>query len=202
MLPPLDDMADLWLRYQDANPPVTLMGGYSLEDFTVDLAALKAAYTSHAAAESALAVARGKRNETQELIRQALLQYRKRIPSEFPEGSAILASLPDYSPRPGATPDAVELSGTYDVAESRAELAWTEVTDETVTVLELRASAGPDYDEEDESVIATFAPDAPRNWAGTFGLGVPGATATFKLYAITAEGNQRGSNPVTVTRPA
>jgi hypothetical protein len=51
-------------------------------------------------------------------------------------------------------------------------------------------------------VIATFAPDAPRTWTGTFGLGVPGAATTFKLYSITEEGNERGSNAVTVTRPA
>lgn len=201
VLPPLDAAADAWLRFQEENPPITLMGGYGSDDFSDELAQLKAAYTAYGSAENALSLVRGKRNETQDEIRAILLQYRKRIPSEFAEGSAVLASLPDYSPRPGATPDAVELSGTYDAAESRAELAWTEVTDDSVTELELRASAGPEYDDEDESVLATFAPDAPRVWTGTFGLGVPGAATTFKLYARTAEGNERGSNPVTVTRP-
>ena len=35
----------------------------------------------------------------------------------------------------------------------------------------------------------------------SFGLTVPGAAATFKIYAMTATGNERGSNAVTVTRP-
>ena len=51
-------------------------------------------------------------------------------------------------------------------------------------------------------VLATFAPSAPRPWTSSFGLLVPGSTASFKLYSITAEGNERGSNAVTVTRPA
>ena len=45
-------------------------------------------------------------------------------------------------------------------------------------------------------------PTAPRVWTGCFGLLVPGSAASFKLSSITAEGNERGSNAVTVTRPA
>ena len=29
----------------------------------------------------------------------------------------------------------------------------------------------------------------------------PGATALFRIYVITATGNERGSNTVTITRP-
>jgi hypothetical protein len=201
VVPPLDDLSDLWNRYNVANPPLNLMEGYSSNDFDDELAALKAAYTAYAAAENGLAYARGKRNETQALIKPVLVLYRKRIPSEFAEGSAVVASLPAYSPPEGATPDAVELAGTYDAATDMADLAWSEVTDPTVTELELRATAGPEYDDEDETILATFAPGDPRVWTGNFGLLVPGAAASYKLYSITADGNERGSNAVTVTRP-
>jgi len=50
--------------------------------------------------------------------------------------------------------------------------------------------------------LETFAPTAPRTWSGSFGLQLPGTAASFKLYAKTAEGRERGSNPVTITRPA
>ena len=177
-------------------------GGYDKDDFQADLLALKTAYKAYTSAEVALGLARGKRNETQELICPVLRQYRQRIPSEFAEGSAILATLPRLSPLPGSTPDAVELSGSYDAAEQKSDLAWSEVTDESVTELELRATAGPEYDPEDETILATIAPSAPRVWTGSFGLLVPGSAASFKLYPITAEGNERGSNAVAVTRPA
>ncbi|MBC7980895.1 MAG: hypothetical protein H7Y36_10065 [Armatimonadetes bacterium] len=120
---------------------------------------------------------------------------------EFAEGSAILATLPRLSPLPGSTPDAVELSGTYDAAAQKTDLAWSEVADGNVTELELRATAGPEFDPEDETILATFAPSDPRVWTGSFGLLVPGSAASFKLYSITAQGNERGSNAVTVVRP-
>ncbi len=202
VVPPLDELEDLWNRYDDENPPITLLGGYDKDDFQADLLALKTSYKAHTSAEVALGLARGKRDETQELIYPVLRQYRQRIPSEFAEGSALLTTLPRLSPLPGSTPDAVALSGSYDPAEQKSDLAWSEVTDETVTELELRATTGPEYDPEDETILATIAPSAPRVWTGSFGLLVPGSAASFKLYSITAEGNERGSNAVTITRPA
>jgi hypothetical protein len=202
VIPPLDGQADVWARYEAAEPAMTLRGGYTRADFLAEIAALKAAYQAHGQARHDVMEARAKREATQEKVRTVLVQYRKRIAVDFAEGSAIHSTLPAYSPADtGRTPDAVTLSGGYDPAESRAELAWSEVTDEDVTELELRATAGPEYEAEDESTVATFAPDAPREWAGLFGLHQPGTAATFKLYALTATGRERGSNPVTVTRP-
>lgn len=118
-----------------------------------------------------------------------------------PPRSAILESLPDYSPPEGSTPAKVELSGRWDPATSQAELTWSAVKDRAVTRLELRRSIGPDYDPEDESVIATSAPDDPRVWTGEIGPPEPGTAASFKIYTLTARGHEHGSNPVTVTRP-
>jgi hypothetical protein len=46
-----------------------------------------------------------------------------------------------------------------------------------------------------------FPPADPRTWTGSFGLGVPGAMVSFKMFYLTAEGNERGSNKATVQRP-
>jgi hypothetical protein len=202
VLPILDELQSLWNDYDRENPPIALMGGYALGDYELQLTALKTAYTAYTRAEVALGLARASRNETQEKIRPILLQYRQRIPSEFAAGSAILATLPAYSPPDtGRTPDAVALSGTYNPASAQADLAWSEVTDADVSKLELRATAGPDYEADDETILATFTPASPRTWSGTFGLQLPGTATTFKLDSITAEGRERGSNPITVTRP-
>lgn len=104
-------------------------------------------------------------------------------------------------PAPGSTPDAVQLSGAFNPGTGDADLAWSEVTDPRVTHLELRGTVGPEYDPEDETIIATVAVTDPRVWTGSFGLLVPGSAASFKIYTITAHGNERGSNAVTLTRP-
>lgn len=202
VLPPLDELLDLWLRQNQENPIIILRSNYAAGDFQSDLAALKTAYTTYSQAEVALGLARATRNETQEKIYEILKQYRQRIPSEFPDSSPFIATLPRLTPLPGSTPDAVTLTGTYDPTEQSSDLAWSEVIDEDVTQLELRATIGPEYDSSDETVVARFSPNDPREWRGTFGLLVPGAKVSFKMYAVSEEGNERGSNAITVTRAA
>jgi hypothetical protein len=58
-----------------------------------------------------------------------------------------------------------------------------------------------DYAAEVETVLETFAPADPRTRSGTSGRQLPGTAASFKLCSKTAEGRERGCNPVTVTRP-
>jgi len=55
---------------------------------------------------------------------------------------------------------------------------------------------------DDESVIADFPPGTtPRETLQAFGLAIEGASASFNLYSLTADGNQKGSNAVTIERP-
>lgn len=203
VLPPLDDVADVWARYNTSVAPqvLTLVGGYTLAQFEADLEALKAAYSSYGSGQNGLFLARSNRNSTQDRIRAILVQYRQRIPGTFAADSPILATLPRLTPPEGSTPDAVVLSGSWNTTTGQAELVWSPVEDDSVSELELRATAGAEFDAEDESVVATIAPDAPATWSGTWGLLAPGAAASFKVYCITPEGNERGSNAVTVERP-
>ncbi|MES2441076.1 MAG: hypothetical protein V4584_18585 [Verrucomicrobiota bacterium] len=201
VISPLEGMLDLWNRYESEETTFTLMGGYAIDSFADDLDLLKAHYTAHSQATNGLGLARGVRNETQVKIYEILKQYRKRIPSELADDSAILETLPRLTPLPGHTPDAVELSGSYDAATTQAVLAWTAPTDESVATLEVRGSVGPEYDDEDDVLLATIPATGPHTWTGPFGLGAPGTAAAFKLYSITEEGNEKGSNAVTVERP-
>ena len=203
VIPALDDMADVWARHDAAGVPLVLRGGYTLAGFTADLALLSAAYKAYGKARNDVKLARGRREETQDAIRPLLVNYRKLIAAEFAERSAIRETLPEYSPpHKGPLPEAVSLSGTYDATENRAEFAWSPVTDGKVKEVQVRASVGPEYEVQDETILATFAPDAPGVWAGTYGLLIPGSASSFKVYTVTAAGRERGSNAVTVTRPA
>ena len=199
---PLDDLADVWTRYDADVAPVTLPGGYFIDDFTDQLAALKLLYTATSSAAVALRLARGKRNETQEKIHEVLRQYRSRIPAEFLPGSAIFETLPRLSPLPGSTPDPVQLAGSYHVPTQQALLTWDAPADPSVVKLEVRGNVGPEFEAEDEILLATVLPAGPHTWTGPLGLDTPGTAVSFKVFTLTAEGNQRGSNEVTITRPA
>lgn len=203
VIPPLDGLLHVWTRYNLEQPAIFLMGGYPLTDFNTELAALKVAYAQYAAEENALGQALGLRNETQKKIYNALKQYRLRIHSEFPEGSAMLLTLPRLTPTPGAAPNAVKLSGSYSPDLQKAVLEWTRPTDPAISSLQLRATVGAGYKADDEIILTTFPAHGPFGWTGIFsqGLGMPGSSATFKIFAITSEGSEKGSNAVIVSRP-
>lgn len=199
---PLDDAADVWNRYEtESGGALVLLGGAELPDFNAALEDLKDLYAAYSSADNGLSLARAERNATQEKIRPVLVGYRQRIPAEFEEGSPVLETLPRYSPLPGHTPEPVSASGTYDEGTGQAELSWTESTDATLAEYEVRGVAGPDYDADDESVLANIPAGAPRTWTGTFGLGVPGAAASFRIHVMTSTGNERASNTVVLQRP-
>ena len=201
VIPPLEGILDLWTRYHQEEPAITLMGGYPLTDFTADLDGLKYSYARYSSAENALGLARSQRNKTQKKIYEVLRQYRLRIRSEFPEGSAILFTLPRLSPLPGAAPGTVKLTGSYNPVTGKAVLAWTPSADPAVTSLQLRACVGAGYQAEDETILTTYPASGPHGWTGTFGLGSPGSATAFKIFSITSDGSEKGSNAVTVSRP-
>jgi hypothetical protein len=43
--------------------------------------------------------------------------------------------------------------------------------------------------------------DAAREFSTDFALGTPGVVAGFKVYVVLTTGNEKGSEPVYVTRP-
>lgn len=134
---------------------------------------------------------------------RALLNgYRPAVEGSFAPDSPFVSSIPRMSPQPGHTPDAVVLSATYDTVENEAVLTFTASDEATLAEYEIRAVAGPDYDAEDETVIANIPAGAPREFRTAYSLSNPGMAASFRVYVLLETGNEAGSDTVTVTRPA
>ena len=207
MITAMDDVLDLWTRVnaQPVSPiftgPLLLMGGLTRAQFLALRAQVDVAFTSRGTAELGTAAVRLDRDTLQARALDLMKKYRLKVEALFPEDSAEVLTLPRLTPAPGHTPDPVDLTGIWDIADARAELSWTESTDADLDRYELRATPGLEYSAEDETTVATFAPGSPLVYQTTTGFGLPGNAVSYKLYVRLTTGNEAGSEAVTVTRP-
>ena len=95
----------------------------------------------------------------------------------------------------------MQANGAWNAATVEADLNWTAITGTELGHYEIRGVAGPDYDREDESSITSIPAAGPLLYATNYALGTPASAASYKVYVILPTGNERGSNPVTITRP-
>ena len=202
-LPPLDVANSVWgmINADTTVPDITLLGGYTRAMFVTDIAALKQAYTDWITAKTMADVAREERNDLQDDVYEMLRKYRRNLPTAFATGHAIVDSMPRLTPEPGSTPEAVIANIVWDPVLQAARITWTASTAANLSAFQIRFCAGPDYSTDDESVIGTVDPSAPREFVTIASLANPGDIASFKVYVITATGNEKGSNTVTITRP-
>ena len=129
-----------------------------------------------------------------------LKAYRQAVPTKFAATDPLVVTLPKLTPDAGSTPDAVLANGLWNVPTTQAKLTWDAPTSPDVVQLEVRWSPGPTYDATLEVVLANIAPTAPREYFTTQGLVAIGDVSNFKIYVLTATGNERGSNTVKITR--
>ncbi len=200
-------MARLWERI-DALParpgvtlPLVLLENYKRTEFNSDRDALRRGYRTLSEAEVDLKVAREERNDLQDEIYEVLKAYRLKVPTLFAEGHALLDSLPVLTPGPGHTPAPVTAQGVWQSGTQQAKITWAASAEPGVESYQVRGVPGDDYQTDDEEVLATLAPGAPREFLTDFALGAPGVSAGFKVYVVLAGGNERGSDAVYVTRP-
>jgi len=202
---PLEQMAALWLKI-NADPAtpaaVVLQGGFTQAMFVAAIAALKTVYTSLTVAGINAKISLEERNDIQDAIYAVLKDYRSAMPTHFVKGHALIESLPDLTPAPGSTPDAVTLNGSWIVVSLMAKLLWTLSTHANLLRYEIRFCAGPNYSTDNESVIGSVLPGALLEFLTDAGLTAPGNVASFKVYVITTTGNEKGSNTVVISRPA
>ena len=204
-LKPFDDMANAWLQINAAPPPgftapLNLPGGYGLDDFSEDIAALRAAYIAASNATANARIARNKRNVLLVPARLRMQQYRSVVIARLPSTSPLLASVPAYTPPPGSTPQAVAATGKWNVATGKADLTWTPSTNTALDYYSIRTAPAPTYKGDEETALASV-PKAQTTFSTDAGLAAPGTTALFKVYVVTTTGNERGSATVKVTRP-
>ena len=205
-LKPLRDTNRLWAKVNSwlvslGKPQMKLKSDYQQGPFNSALDALRTAWNDWESLEQDWALDIQKRNDAQDVIYPILKVYRLKIPSVFAEGSAILDTLPLLTPVAGSTPQAPGLAGGWSVVNNRGEFNGTPSPTASVTKNQLRACVGPVYNENTENVVATLDAGEPIVFTTTWGLTTPGAVASYRLYAVTADGHERGSAPVVITRP-
>jgi len=204
---PMDDMETLWTKVNalvanpSFTPPLTLLGGYALGDFSPALGLLRTQFSLVGKAEVLLELARGERTKLEQTIYPILKAYRLAVPSEFAENDPLVLSLPKLTPDPGSTPDAVSATGIWNAPTTQGKITWTASTAADLYQYEIRWSPGSSYSAEDEVVIGNIAPAGPLEFFTLQGLGLPGAQSVFKVYVVTTTGNEKGSNTVKITRP-
>lgn len=204
---PLRDMKSLWAKVnaQAAPPgltlPLELDGGFKLADFALLLAGLKDAFEAVAVAEQDLKIERLRREAKHKVIYESLRQYRLAVPARLPNNEVLLTALPRLTPEPGSTPDAVNASAVFQ-APNLFKVVYDASEAADLREYQLRGNVGATFKSEDAVVIATNGKDAPREFVSAFGLTQPGAKVSVSVYVITNAGNQKGSAPMTITRPA
>lgn len=212
-----DDMVSLWTTINAIvtgplfAPPLiatTLPPGTSapvpltLADATARLTALRTAVSDIINAENGLQAMRPHRDRVWENeIRPILVAYQKKVAGEFPPEHAMVTSLPSIYPSGGHTPDPVNATGSWNPATNQADYAWSASTEATLLNYEIRQSPGPAYDADASSVIATIPAGGALEFSTDAGLLTPGTTISVKVFVVLTTGNERGSNPVTITRP-
>ena len=203
---PLRDMKSLWakLNAQAAPPGVTLPlaldGDFVQADFATLMQELKDAFEGVALAEQDLKLERLTRDAKFKVVYEALRLYRLAVPARLPNDEVLLAALPRLTPEPGSTPDAVDASAVFQAPDHfKVVYGASEAGD--LKEYQLRGNAGGTFSSQDAVVIATNAKDATREFVSTFGLTQPGAKVSVAVYVITLTGNQKGSAPMTITRP-
>ena len=206
ILAALDDMATLWTKINASTipgftGPLTLLGGYVIATFSTELTALKTEYQTWQDAQQDLRLEREKRNDVQDKARAALRDYRAAVLGSFAPTDAIVDSLPDLTPAPGATPDVVTANISWDATALKAKITWSASADPNLAQYEIRFTPGPDYSTDDETVVGNVSPTDPREFLSDAGLAASGNIASFKVYVILTTGNEKGSNTVTITRP-
>jgi len=203
---PMKKSRYLWSRL-NADPPSPLTGGLilsdgtELSDFTTAVGELGTLWDAVTGWEKDLEVSLQERNDVQDVLYSWMKGYRTAARAALPRGNALLDSLPRLTPDGGRTPDGVELNGAFDAVNNAADLDWTESLDEDLIEYEVRVTYGPDYDGENDHIVANIAKGQPRVLKTTKGLQVPGAVASYKAFVRIKGGGEAGSNAVSVERP-
>jgi hypothetical protein len=206
-LAPMRDALSLWGKLNAATAPagvtlpLELSDGTLVEDFADEIATLQTAHATEANAHQNAVLARSQRDRTMATARAVMVNYRKIVPARCAQHPTLVDTLPAVTPPPGHTPDPVNASAVFQ-APDQAKIVHDASPEPTLARYELRGTPGETYEEDDAVTLATHLPADPREFLTGFGLTQPGTRATFKLFVVLATGNEAGTPPMTVERPA
>ena len=212
-----DDMISLWttIDAQPASPlftppltaVVTQPGTNTAVALTLAAAgarvdALKASAATDRKVADGLAAMRPFRDRIWEnQIHPILSAYQARVRGDFPTDSPFVMSLPRIYPGAGSTPDAVTATGAWNAGTNQARIAWNLSVNPALDRYQIRQSPGTTYNADAATVLGNVPAGGATELFTDAGLAAPGESSSFRVYVILATGNEKGSNPVTVTRP-
>jgi len=203
-LAPFDEVSQIWgqinVNIVPPNPQVLLPGDYTLQQFNAGVASLKVSFQIRDTADMQAKMRRDERDALLKPIYERMLQYRTAVVLHLPAGNPLLSSVPRLSPIPGTTPPGLVVAGVWNGGDNKAHLSWTASTFHDILKLQVRGCTGTTFKADDEEIIADLAADAIE-YSTDWGLTVPGALATFKVYVMTNTGNENGGKAVKIVRP-
>ena len=203
---PMFDALSLWDKINEGSAPVGVTLPLALADGTTQgafaslVSALQFAFGSERSKGQDVILARSARDRIQAKAYHTMKAYREAVPGKLAQFPDLVETLPRLTPLPGHTPEAVNASAVLEGA-NQSRVVYDASTDAMLEGYQLRGSAGDDYNDEDAVVIATNAPDAPREFITPFGLNQPGARVALKVFVILNTGNEAGSAAMFVERP-
>ncbi len=195
--------------------PVTLEGDFSLANFLTLLNGIPGAnpndppqvpglqhrYEAVTDLEGELKLAREMRNDLQDRLYEMMKAYRSVLPQKFPEGHAILDSMPALTPPQGSPPPSVQIVVTFDVGAQKAKIVVQGSVPAGVSELEVRGVPGLEYSVEDENDLGTIPLGGPLEFLSNTFHQAPGQSGTYRVYTKNGEGREAGSNTGSATRP-
>lgn len=207
LIPVLESMIQLWSVINRNNPPVpkfraplVLSRGWTVEAMGRDLVAYRQACVAAANADSNVAYSREMRANAMNALIKMLKTYEMGVRKHLAEGHELLATIPAALPDPNNLPEAPVLEGEWDEAQQCVHLSWTHSAPAGLKRYGLRYHPGPRYKMEEEELVESIPPERTTVDVG-YGLAAPGSNATYKLYAVTLDGGENGSNTIRILRP-
>ncbi|MDX2111837.1 MAG: hypothetical protein SFY80_16525 [Verrucomicrobiota bacterium] len=190
------------ITHPDLPNPFVLNDGTTLAAFGTELETFRQCDTE---VENARLAAKTNRIQRDNLLDRKLhayvIEYRRKIHDLYPPYSEILESLPRLTPPAGTTPAPVFLTGSWNPQTGKAVLNWTASAHADLARYQVRACFDGTYSTDEDTVVANIE-KGTLTFITDVGLATNGSIASFKVYAMTNRGRERGSNTVTITHDA
>lgn len=180
--------------------PLVLGNGTTLALFLDALAELEELYREINIADVELDTHRQERDILLDPFKKRMQQYKAEMLSRYGNDHPLVKSLPNLTSNSSTTPDPVALNGIWDIHNQKATLTWTPSPLAGVRY-EIRTTGSASYQASQEQTLAVVESGTTR-FETDAGLGVPGASAHFKVYVLTPSGQERGSRALKVVHPA
>ncbi len=182
--------------------PLKLAGGYTIDQAQADISELRTAFTIYNAALAESSKVREKRTELMKTVATRLRQYRQAAVANLSSDHPLLENLPTVAPAPASiSVPSVILTGDWDSTRHAAVLSWTAAPGDDHERFEVRYHPGPKFKDSEEQVVGSVLKGV-LSVITDYGLSTAGAMAWFKVYNITSNGEERGSNAIKLVRNA